>query len=40
MSMATINIDILMNGNQTLSSTLAVSVAGVSSESSGRLFKF
>ena len=38
--MATNNIGVLMNGNQTPSSILAVGVAGVSSEPSGRLFKF
>ena len=38
--MATNNIDVLMNGNQILSSILAVGVGGVSSEPSGRLFKF
>ena len=40
MSMTANNIDVLMNGNQTPSITLAVDVAGVSSEPSGRLFKF
>ena len=38
--MATNNIDVLMNGHKTPTSILAVGVAGVSSEPSGRLFKF